>query len=39
MGLTLADSYYLKAKAATGGFCSDWEEVCEALNYALSYDD
>ncbi|MEC3905996.1 hypothetical protein VOI54_03090 [Tamlana sp. 2201CG12-4] len=39
MGLTLADSYYLKAKAATGGFCSDWEEVCEALNYALSYDE
>ena len=39
MGLTLADSYYLKAKAATSGFCSDWEEVCEALNYALSYDE
>lgn len=39
MGLTLADSYYLKAKAATGGFSSDWEEVCEALNYALSYDE
>lgn len=39
MGLTLADSYYLKAKAATGGFCSDWEHVCEALNYALSYDE
>lgn len=39
MGLTVADSYYLKAKAATGGFCSDWEEVCESLNYALSYDE
>lgn len=39
MGLTLADSYYLKAKAATTGFCSDWEEVCESLNYALSYDE
>jgi len=39
MGLTVADSYYLKAKAAMGGFCSDWEEVCEALNYALSYDE
>lgn len=39
MGLTLADSYYLKAKASTGGFCDDWEAVCEALNYALSYDE
>lgn len=39
MGLSIADSYYLKAKSATGGFCSDWEEVCEALNYALSYDE
>jgi len=39
MGLTTADSYYLKAKAACGGFASDWEEVCEALNYALSYDE
>lgn len=39
MGLTLADSYYLKAKAATRGLFSDWEEVCEALNYALSYDE
>lgn len=38
MGLTLADSYYLKAKAAAGEFCNDWEEVCESLNYALSYD-
>ncbi|WP_010179693.1 tetratricopeptide repeat protein [Aquimarina agarilytica] len=38
MGLTLADTYYLKAKGATNGFSSDWEEVCEALNYALSYD-
>jgi len=39
MGLTLADNYYLKAKGATGDFFSDWEEVCEALNYALSYDE
>ena len=39
MGLTIADTYYLKAKAATGGFCSDWDEVCESLNYALSYDE
>lgn len=39
MGLTTADSYYLKAKAACGGFASDWGEVCEALNYALSYDE
>jgi len=39
MGLTTADSYYLKAKAACGGFASDWGEVSEALNYALSYDE
>ena len=39
MGLTLADSYYLKAKGAMNGWCSDWEDVCEALNYALSYDE
>ena len=39
MGLTTADSYYLKAKAACGGFDSDWGEVSEALNYALSYDE
>ena len=39
MGLTIADTYYLKAKAATSGYCSDWEEVCESLNYALSYDE
>nr|WP_299215007.1 hypothetical protein [uncultured Allomuricauda sp.] len=39
MGLTIADTYYLKAKAAMGGFCSDWNEVCESLNYALSYDE
>ena len=37
MGLTLADTYYLRAKAA--GRYSDWEEVCETLNYALSYDE
>lgn len=37
MGLTLADSYYLKA--ANGVYYSDWDEVCEALNYALSYDE
>ncbi|NQX84829.1 MAG: hypothetical protein HRT67_02810 [Flavobacteriaceae bacterium] len=39
MGLTIADNYYLKAKGAMSGWCSDWEEVCEALNYALSYDE
>jgi tetratricopeptide (TPR) repeat protein len=39
MGLTVADSYYLKAKSAASEFCGDWEEVCEALNYALSYDE
>lgn len=39
MGLTIADSYYLKAKDAASGFCGDWEEACEALNYALSYDE
>jgi len=38
MGLTLADSYFLKAKGATG-YYSDWEEACESLNYALSYDE
>lgn len=37
MGLTLADSYFLKAKGATK--YSDWEEACESLNYALSYDE
>ena len=36
MGLTIADTYYLKAKAASG---YDWDEVCESLNYALSYDE
>ena len=39
MGLTLADSYYLNAKAAIDEFCNDWEQVCESLNYALSYDE
>jgi len=39
MGLTIADSYYLKARAATSGYDNSWEEVCEALNYALSYDE
>lgn len=39
MGLNIADQYYLKAKGAMSGFCSDWEEVCEALGYAISYDD
>lgn len=38
MGLTLADSYFLKAKGAIEGHHNDWEEVCESLNYALSYD-
>ena len=36
MGLTIADTYYLKAKAAV---YYDWEEVCESLNYALSYNE
>ncbi len=36
MALTIADTYYLKAKAASG---YDWDEVCESLNYALSYDE
>ncbi len=36
MGLTIADTYYLKAQAASG---YDWDEVCESLNYALSYDE
>ena len=39
MGLTIADAYYLKAKGASCGFFSDWNEVCESLNYALSYDE
>lgn len=39
MGLTLADSYYLKAKVAMDDGCGDWEEACEALNYALSYNE
>lgn len=39
MGLTVADSYFLKAKGATTGFYCDWEEACESLNYALSYDE
>jgi len=36
MGLTIADTYYLKAKAASG---YDWDEACESINYALSYDE
>jgi len=39
MGLTTADTYYLKAKAAKDSYYSDWGEVCESLNYALSYDE
>jgi len=40
MGLTIADTYYLKAKASSsGGYYNDWNEACEALNYALSYDE
>ena len=39
MGLTIADSYYLKAKGAIFGWFSDWNEACESLNYALSYDE
>lgn len=39
MGITIADQYYLKAKGAMAGFCSDWEEACESISYALSYDE
>ena len=39
MSLQIADQYYLKAKSAMGGFCSDWGEVCENLNYAVSHDE
>lgn len=39
MGLTIADSYYLKAKGSMSGFYCDWNEACESLNYALSYDE
>ncbi len=39
MGLTIADTYYLKAKAAIGDFWGDWDEASESLNYALSYDE
>ncbi|WP_052184250.1 tetratricopeptide repeat protein [Psychroserpens sp. Hel_I_66] len=39
MGLTVADTYYLKARGASCGIFSDWDEVCESLNYALSYDE
>lgn len=36
MGLTIADTYYLKAKEAVD---YDWGEACESLNYALSYEE
>ena len=39
MALNIADQYYLKAKGAMAGFCSDWEEACEAISYAISYDE
>lgn len=39
MTLNIADQYYLKAKAAMSGYCTDWEEACEAIGYAISYDD
>ena len=39
MGLSIAEQYYLKAKGAMSGFCPNWEEACESLNYALSYDE
>lgn len=39
MSLNIADQYYLKAKGAMAGFCSDWEEACEAISYAISYDE
>ena len=31
MAVQIADQYYLKAKSAMSGFCSDWGEVCESL--------
>ncbi len=36
MALQIADKYYLKAKDSV---CYDWEEACDALNYAISYDE
>ncbi len=39
MELTIADTYYLKAKEAMNGPCVDWIDVCESLNYALSYNE
>lgn len=39
MGLNIADQYYLKAKGAMAGFCSDWDEASESLSYALSYNE
>ncbi|MEP0263058.1 tetratricopeptide repeat protein [Dokdonia sp.] len=39
MGLTIADQYYLKASGSMGFFHSDWEGLCESLNYALSYEE
>ncbi len=36
MALSLAETYYLKALSA---YPFDMEEVCESLNYALSYDE
>lgn len=39
MALNIADQYYLKARGAMAGFFSDWEEACEAIGYAISYDE
>ena len=39
MGLTVADTYFLKAKGASDNYQGDWDEICESLNYALSYDE
>jgi tetratricopeptide (TPR) repeat protein len=39
MSLNIADQYYLKAKGAMAGFCSDWEEACESISYAISYEE
>lgn len=36
MSLQIADEYYLKAKDAVS---YDWEEACESINYAISYDE
>ena len=39
MGLNLADRYYLTAKSGASFYTPDWQEVCENLSYALSYNE